>query len=118
MGRNLEEFIRQNFQKAIDYREIQAFYQPVVRTSSRQLCSFEALARWIDPEIGMIYPDEFIPVLEREGLIHLLDVAILRQVCARIRSTIAGGGTPIPVSVNLSRLDFALCDIFTVVGRP
>ena len=115
MGRNLDEFIIQNFKKAIDYHEIQAFYQPVIRTSSRQLCSFEALARWIDPELGMICPDEFMPVLEREGLIHLLDTAILRQVCARIRSAIASGETPIPVSVNLSRLDFMLCDIFALV---
>ena len=117
MGRNLENFIRQNFQKAIDYHEIQAFYQPVIRTSSRQLCSFEALARWIDPEIGMIYPDEFIPVLERDGLIHLLDAAILRQVCARLRSSINSVEIPIPVSVNLSRLDFTLCDIFTVADH-
>ena len=115
MGRNLEKFILQNFQRAIDYHEIQAFYQPVIRTSSGQLCSFEALARWIDPAIGMICPDEFIPVLEREGLIHLLDAAILRQVCARLRSSIINGETPIPVSVNLSRLDFTLCDIFTAV---
>lgn len=117
MGRNLEEFIIQNFKKAIDYHEIQTFYQPVIRTSSRQLCSFEALARWIDPQIGMIYPDEFIPVLEREGLIHLLDAAILRQVCSRLRTTIINGETPIPVSVNLSRLDFTLCDIFTVADH-
>lgn len=106
MGRNLEEFIIKNFQKAIDYHEIQPFYQPVIRTTSRQLCSFEALARWIDSDLGMIYPDEFISVLEKEGLIHLLDTSILRQVCAEIRSSIANGKTPIPVSVNLSRLDF------------
>ena len=78
MGRNLEVFIKKNYQKALDQHEIQAFYQPVIRTSMRQLCSFEALARWLSPEIGMIYPDEFIPVLEREGLIHLLDAEILR----------------------------------------
>lgn len=114
MGRNLDEFVMQSFEKAIEYHEIKAFYQPVVRTSTRQVCSFEALARWNDPELGMIYPDEFIPVLEREGLIHLLDLAILRQVCARIRSSIASGQTPIPVSVNLSRLDFTLCDIFAL----
>ena len=114
MGRNLEEFIIKNFQKAIDYHEIQPFYQPVIRTTSRQLCSFEALARWIDPGLGMIYPDEFIPVLEKEGLIHLLDTSILRQVCAEIRSSIANGKTPIPVSVNLSRLNFTICDIFTI----
>lgn len=113
----IEEFIIQNFKKAIDYHEIQTFYQPVIRTSSAQLCNFEALARWIDPELGVIYPDQFIPVLEREGLIYLLDAEILRQVCARLRSSIIRGETPIPVSVNLSRLDFTLCDIFTVADN-
>ena len=117
MGRDLEVFIIRNYKKAIAYHEIQAFYQPVIRTASRQVCSFEALARWIDPQIGMIYPNEFIPVLEREGLIHLLDVEILRQVCARIRSSIAKGQTPVPVSVNLSRLDFSSCDIFTIANH-
>ena len=117
MGRKLEGFILQNFNRAIEYHEIQVFYQPVIRTSSKQLCSMEALARWISPEIGMIYPDEFIPVLEKEGLIHLLDAAILRQACARIRTSIASGETPVPVSVNLSRLDFTLCDIFTVADH-
>ena len=114
MGRNLEDFIKQNYSKALENREIQAYYQPVIRTFSRNLCSFEALARWIDPELGMIYPDEFIPVLEKENLIHLLDASILRQVCSRIRNCIANGETPIPVSVNLSRLDFTLCDIFFI----
>jgi len=114
MGRNLEDYIRWNYKKAIDLHEVQAYYQPVIRTSSRQLCSFEALARWIDPELGMIYPDEFIPVLEKMGVIHQLDMAILRQVCARLRSSITNGETPIPVSVNLSRLDFTLCDIFSL----
>jgi len=117
MGRNLEEYIKRNYQKAIDLHQIQAYYQPVIRTSARQLCSFEALARWNDPEIGMIYPDEFIPVLEREGAIHLLDAAILRQVSARLRSSFTNGETPIPVSVNLSRLDFTLCDIFSVADH-
>ena len=114
MGRNLESFIIQNFNKAIEYHELQVYYQPVIRTSSGQLCSFEALARWNDPEMGMIWPDEFIPVLEKEGLIHLLDADVLRQVCARLRASITKGETPIPVSVNLSRLDFTLCDIFTI----
>ena len=116
MGRNLDDYIRQHFSKAIDAHEITAFYQPVIRTSSGRLCSMEALARWIDPGIGMIYPDEFVPVLEKERLIHLLDAAILRQACARIRSSLHNQETPIPVSVNLSRLDFTLCDIFSVVN--
>ena len=64
MEKNLDRYILDNFQNAMDYHYIQPYYQPVIRTSSRQLCSFEVLARWMDPEIGMIYPDEFIPVLE------------------------------------------------------
>ena len=43
MGRNLDNYILKNYQKAIDYHEIQAYFQPVIRTSSYQLCSFEAL---------------------------------------------------------------------------
>ena len=117
MGRDLEKFIKKNFHKAIEYRKILPYYQPVVRTSARQLCSFEALARWIDPAIGRIFPDEFIPVLEKERLIHLLDASILRQVCARMRGNINKGEMPIPVSVNLSWLDFFLCDIFEIVDQ-
>ena len=114
MRRNLEEFIKQNYKKAFEKRDIQPFYQPVIRALSRKLCSFEALARWINPELGMIYPDEFIPILEKERVIHELDADILRQVCEMIRNKIDNGETPIPVSVNLSRLDFTLCDIFSV----
>ncbi len=117
MGRNLEGFIRDNFDKALLKHEIQPFYQPVVRTSSRKLCSFEALARWIDPEIGTIFPDEFIPVLEGERVINRLDESILHQVCARMRGCITGGEAPVPVSVNLSRLDFTLCDVFSVMDN-
>lgn len=117
MARNLEDFIKKNYKKAIERQDIQVFYQPVIRTFSRKLCSFEALARWIDPEFGKLYPDVFIPVLEKERVIHHLDAAILRQVCERIRKSIDGGETPIPISVNLSRLDFVLCDIFDVAER-
>lgn len=117
MARNLEDFIKKNYKKAIECQEIRVFYQPVIRTFSKKLCSFEALARWIAPEVGILCPDEFIPVLEKERVVHHLDVAILRQVCARLRKSIDNGETPIPVSVNLSRLDFTLCDIFSVADE-
>ncbi|MBR0410206.1 MAG: EAL domain-containing protein [Eubacterium sp.] len=80
-----------------------------------KLCSFEALARWEDPVYGLITPDKFIPVLERSHKIHLLDICIIRQVCARMRKTSDAGLTPVPVSVNLSKLDFTMCDIFSIV---
>ena len=116
MGRELRAYVLENLQRAMDYHFIQPYYQPVIRTIARQLCSFEALARWIDPELGTIYPDEFIPVLEEAGRIHLLDACIIRQVCARIRRSMDLAEPVVPVSVNLSRLDFELCDIFAVVN--
>ena len=111
----LERFIAANFDDALARGYIQPFYQPVIRTISRQLCSFEALARWVDPVRGIIPPDQFIPVLEKNQMIHRLDECIIRQVCATIRERMQSGSVPIAVSVNLSRLDFTLCDIFTVV---
>ena len=116
MRTDLEQHIKANIKEAINRGYIQPYYQPVIRTISRKLCSFEALARWIDPDYGMIRPDQFIPVLEANHSIHLLDLCVIRQVCARIRDTIEAGAVPIPVSINLSRLDFVLCDIFKAVN--
>lgn len=115
MGRDLKDYIVANYQKALDYHYIQAYFQPVIRTISRKLCSFEALARWIDPQVGIIYPDEFIPVMEQLHVIHLLDISVIRQACARVRTAMDKREIPVPISVNLSRLDFTLCDIFSVV---
>ena len=115
MERDLEQYIKDSFQRALDYHYLRPYYQPVIRTASRKLCSFEVLARWLDPELGMIYPNEFIPVLEEAGEIHRLDEHIIRQACLRLRMRISAGEIPVPISVNLSRRDFELCDIFAVV---
>ena len=115
MEESLDKYILNSFDTALAEGKIQVYYQPVIRTISRQLCSFEALARWDDPTHGMLRPDEFIPVLEREKLIHKLDGYVIGEVCRRIRRTIESRETPIPVSINLSRMDFTLCNIFTVL---
>ena len=115
MGRDLGGYIESSFMEALEKGYIQVYYQPVIRSVSGKLCSFEALARWIDPTLGLISPGEFIPVLERIRAIHLLDIHIIRDACARMRWSVDHGETPIPVSINLSRLDFELCDIFSEV---
>lgn len=117
MEESLEQYILEHFDDALASGFIQVYYQPVIRTISGQLCSFEALARWFDPVHGMLRPDEFIPVLEKEKLIHELDGFVIHEVCRRIRRMFDSGDTPIPVSVNLSRMDFTLCDIFSVVDE-
>lgn len=51
---DIEKYVVENIAAALENNYIQVYYQPVIRTISRKLCSFEGLARWIDPEIGMI----------------------------------------------------------------
>ncbi|MBP5291666.1 MAG: EAL domain-containing protein, partial [Lachnospiraceae bacterium] len=114
---DIEQYVLDNFTTALENNYIQVYYQPVIRTMSRKLCSFEGLARWVDPELGVIRPDQFIPVLERVSKIHLLDRHVIREVCRLLRNTLDVGGIPIPVSINLSRLDFSLCDIFSFVNE-
>ena len=117
MEESLDQFILANFDTALSAGHIQVYYQPVIRTISGQLCSFEALARWIDPDRGMLPPDAFIPVLEQAKRIHRLDSFVIETVCRRIRQSVENNQTPIPVSINLSRMDFTHCDIFSVVDE-
>lgn len=113
------------FHEAIDGGLIRAYFQPVVRSLTQQILGVEALARWFKPDGRMVSPAEFIPNLERYGLIYELDMEILRQACA-LYDELRSRGTPIScVSVNLSRLDFAqdglfekICSVLEAYGVP
>ena len=117
MARDLEQYVLDHFDTAIERHYITPYFQPVIRTISRKLCGFEALARWVDAGYGVIRPDQFIPVLEEHKLIHRLDICIIWQVCGLIRGILDAEDIPVPISVNLSRLDFSLCDIFKEVDN-
>lgn len=109
------QHIVDNLNTAINSGWIEAHYQPVIRTLNGKLAGMEALARWNDPKFGMLPPGEFIGVLEDAHLIHKLDIAMIKQVCTDGRRLLDEGRPPIGVSVNLSRLDYQLCDIFGIV---
>ena len=117
MEADLNRLLLDTFENALERNFIQVYYQPVIRTITGQVCGFEALARWIHPERGLIQPQQFIGLLEDHRLIHRLDCCIVRQVCARLREIMDRGECVVPISVNLSRLDFELCDIFDEVDR-
>lgn len=108
MGRDMVNtaFVLRNFENAMEKGHIHVYYQPITRALTGKVCSVEALARWEDPEKGMIFPGNFIPVLEKMKLIHLLDCYVIEST-ARIYHRLKKAGYPIiPVSVNLSRVDF------------
>ena len=110
-------YIQANLDRAISEKWIQVYYQPIVRAVNRQICDEEALARWIDPEKGLLSPAEFIPYLESSGLIYRMDLYVLEQVLEKIRRQREAGMNVVPVSINLSRSDFDACDIVEEIRR-
>lgn len=87
---------------ALERNEFVLYYQPKVKLASGTISGFEALLRWRHPEHGWILPAEFIPALERTGLIVPVGAWVLETVCMQIQSWQKQGITPLPVAVNLS----------------
>jgi diguanylate cyclase (GGDEF)-like protein len=113
----LKMYLITHIDEAIENEHIKVFFQPVIDVKTNKLCGFEALARWMDPVHGMISPLDFIGVLEEAHLIHKLDVFVLKKVCEQYRKEADLGHKCVPVSFNLSRLDFKLSEIYKEVKR-
>ncbi len=114
---DVSDFVVHNIERAVEQHHIKVYYQPVVRTINRSLCGMEALARWEDPEKGLLSPGYFIPALEDSKLISKLDLYMIEEVCSQMRARFNAGKFIVPVSFNLSRIDFITCDIFSEVDR-
>jgi PAS domain S-box-containing protein len=86
------------FQRAFGEGEFYPFFQPVVELRTGQLAGFELLARWRHPRLGIVMPDDFIPAIEKSGLINELTRQIL------VKAFAAGPMLPgrLTLAVNLS----------------
>ena len=113
----LKQYVLEHFDEAFEKGYFKVYYQPIYRALNKKVCGYEALARWIDPERGMISPLIFIDVLEKVHLINKLDAYIIEQACKDLRDDIDSGYAYQPISVNLSRLDFELSNIKKVVDN-
>lgn len=112
---SISDYVVSNIDAAIASEYIKVYFQPVVRTISKKLCGMEALARWIDPEVGFLSPADFIPALEESGEIYKLDLYVAEKVCENYRRVADNKEIPVPVSFNLSRIDFEKTDIFSEI---
>ena len=93
------------FDEAINEGHIYVLYQPKINHSTGRMIGAEALMRWTNPEFGMQYPADFIPVLEKNDLIYKADLAVFKSVCRFQKDCIDNGIKPVPISVNMSRYD-------------
>ena len=101
------ERLLDDFHSALEQKQFIVFFQPKfdVRPDTPVLCGAEALVRWKHPELGMVSPGVFIPLLEGHGLIRELDNYVWRETAAQIRAWKERLGRSVPVSVNVSRID-------------
>lgn len=119
------KFIEENLQRAVDEQQLSMYLQPKYSISKNEIIGAEALVRWIHPERGIIYPDQFIPIIEENGSIVQVDHYIWRKACMFIRKCIDTGANLCPISVNVSRVHLRgdectqiLCDMVRSAGIP
>lgn len=99
-------------QKAFENEEFITIYQPIVNIDSKEIRGFEALSRWNNTEIGDIFPDEFIPILEKTHLISILDQYVLNNSIKMIKFLNERYNKKFIISVNLS-VETIMLDGFT-----
>ena len=110
-------YIINHLDQALAEHWIQVYYQPIIRAVNGRVCEEEALSRWLDPVKGMLSPAEFIPVLEKARLIYKLDLYVLDEILRKIQNQRQAGMQIVPQSLNLSRVDFDMCDIVGEICR-
>ncbi len=101
-----EKDVESRMLEALDRREFTVYYQPKVELKTGWVACAEALVRWKTKDGKIIVPDQFIPVFESKYMIDRLDRYVFEEVCRFLRKRIEEGGRVLPVSVNVSRLQF------------
>ena len=92
--------------EAVKNGEFLLHYQPVVDACTRRIMGFEALMRWMHPELGLVPPIDFIPMAENNGLINLLGAWVLKAACVQIKRFEEATGRHLHISVNVSPRQF------------
>ncbi|MGZ1270058.1 EAL domain-containing protein [Lactobacillus delbrueckii subsp. bulgaricus] len=103
-----ESYFLNNFSRAMTEGWLTAYFQPICSAKDGKTASYEALARWQDPEKGLVSPAAFIPVIEKHYLTYYLDMYMLWEVVAKLRQWKEWGLDLKPVSVNLAHEDFEM----------
>lgn len=103
-ARQLEErMIEEETERALASGQFTVYLQPKHNIGSHKVVGAEALVRWNHPKEGLMMPDRFIPLFEKNGFVIRLDEYVWEETCKIIRRWIDNGWEPMPVSMNVSR---------------
>ena len=110
-----DQVLLSEVQKGLENREFIFYLQPQCNMMTGKIVGMESLVRWNHPVKGLVYPGEFIPLLERSGFITNLDLYLWEMVCKWLHDRIGAGYQPVPVSVNVSRMDIYSVNVTEVM---
>lgn len=110
--------LTEKLRRAVQTGAVESYYQPQYCAKTGKMVGAEALARWADPELGIIGPDVFITIAEETGLIHDLGEQLLRRSCLDAMSWgPSEDGTPLMLAVNLSPVEVKRGNVAKKVKR-
>ena len=109
--------LESQLRRALDNHEFELHYQPQVKVSTGRIVGVEALLRWKDPDLGMVFPDQFIPIAEDSGLILQIGEWVLHEACRQGRAWKTAGLPPVFVSVNVSGIQVQRQQLGAVVDQ-
>jgi diguanylate cyclase (GGDEF)-like protein/PAS domain S-box-containing protein len=114
----LEKFtLETNLRHALEHGEFMLHYQPQVSLSTGRIMGVEALLRWRHPELGMIFPSQFLSVAEETGLMNSIDEWVLRTACTQAQVWQSVRHLPLTIIVNLSGRTFSEPRLVEIVAR-
>ena len=98
-----EQKLEENMERGIRNREFKVFLQPKYNPDGSEVKGAEALVRWISDDMGLISPNDFIPLFEKNSFIIKLDNYMVAEVCNIQKRWLNEGKNIVPISVNISR---------------
>jgi diguanylate cyclase (GGDEF)-like protein/PAS domain S-box-containing protein len=98
--------VESSLRRALKEGEFLLHYQPQIDLASGAMIGAEALIRWRDPNLGVVYPGQFVPIAEECGLIVPIGRWVLREACRQVRVWLDAGLRAVPVAVNISAVEF------------
>lgn len=102
----LSQRLRNDLTAAFEQDQFMLCYQPVVAAFSTEVVGVEALVRWRHPELGVLYPDEFLPILQQSGMSPRLTQTVVRKGVRQLKAWDDQGGD-LTLAINLSAQDCA-----------
>lgn len=106
-----------NLRRALERQEFRLYYQPQIDMQSGAVNGVEALIRWQHPDLGLVSPLDFIPLLEETGLILPVGEWVIRTACKQVREWLDAGFPQLTMAVNLSARQFRQPNLAEIIEQ-